>query len=524
MTKLNQSSNYYLWIPSTIHPQRFGLRASTTLHQALLKRILGAPMSFFDVTPIGRIVSRFSKDMYQVDNELSQFFQFFLFTTLSVVSTLGVISFSTPFFMAAIPPLGLAYYAILQRFRPVTREMKRLEAISRSPIYAGFSETLGGLSTIRAFGEAKSFNHKNSAKVDLNIQNFAIMRTSDRWLGLRLEFVGSLVAALAALFAVIGAQTDTLDASQAGVSLTLSFSVTTILTFTVRSMAELESGMNAVERLTYYSTSVDQEGKRKSDQPPAKSWPTNGEIVLKNLNMRYRKDTPLVIKNVSLTVQGGHRVGVVGRTGSGKSSLMMVLLRLVEPEFDGPDGPILIDGVDITKIGLLELRRKISIVPQNPVIFSGTVRSNLDPFNEYSDANIWDALDKCNLKNMVSEYNEKLQHPVSEYGENFSQGQRQLLCLARALLENCKVLMLDEATSSVDFETDELIQKTIRSEDTFGGCTVLTIAHRINTVIDSDRILVLDAGSVAEYDEPSVLLADHTSIFSSMASGREAPA
>jgi ABC-type multidrug transport system fused ATPase/permease subunit len=382
-------------------------------------------MSFFDQTPIGRIISRCSKDLSQVDNQLNQFISFFLTTTLAVVSTLAVISFSTPFFLGAIPPLAIIYYLVLQRFRPVTREMKRLEAISRSPIYAGFSETLGGLSTIRAFGEAKTFNDRNSAKVDLNINNWAIMRTADRWLGLRLEFIGSMVAALAALFAVLGAQSGTIDASQAGVSLTLSFSVTTMLTFTVRSMAELESGMNAVERLTYYGNNVEQEGPRTSKQPPPSSWPTKGEIVLKGLNMRYRKDTPLVIKNVSLTIKGGHRVGVVGRTGSGKSSLMMVLLRLVEPEFDGPDGPIFLDGVDITKIGLLELRRKISIVPQSPVIFSGTLRSNLDPFNQYSDASIWDALDKCNLKNMAAEYAEKLDHPVSEYGENFSQGQRQ---------------------------------------------------------------------------------------------------
>jgi ATP-binding cassette subfamily C (CFTR/MRP) protein 1 len=238
-----------------------------------------------------------------VDNEVGQFYQFFLGTTNNVLATLAIISYSTPLFLIAVVPLLYVYLRILQKFRPVTRTMKRLESISRSPIYAGFSQTLGGLSTIRAFGESKTFERRSAVDVDRNILNFYTMRSADRWLGIRLEFLGSVVAGLAAILAVYGSQAGTLDASQAGVSLSLGFSITTFLTFTVRSAAELESGMNAVERLAYYSNNVEQEAERKSDTPPPKEWPANGEIVIKDLSMRYRKNTPLVLKNVSLTIQ-----------------------------------------------------------------------------------------------------------------------------------------------------------------------------------------------------------------------------
>ena len=247
------------------------------------------------------------------------------------------------------------------------------------------------------------------------------------------------------------------------------------------------------------------------------SWPETGTIDLKNLKMRYRQETPLVLKGLDVAIKGGERVGVVGRTGSGKSSLLLTLLRLVEPtlteDSDSPySAPISIDGVDILRIGLRELRSRLGIIPQNPVLFSGTIRSNIDPFDEYSDEQIWSALEKCSLKASVEEMPGQLGATVSEYGSNLSSGMRQMLVLGRALLRQCRILLLDEATSSVDFETDKEIQRTLR--EAFPGCTILTIAHRINTIMDSDKILVMKDGLAAEFDSPQTLLKDETSIFS----------
>jgi ABC-type multidrug transport system fused ATPase/permease subunit len=292
--------------------------------------------------------------------------------------------------------------------------------------------------------------------------------------------------------------------------------VTSLLNSTVRTMTELEGAMNSVERLRFYSTQIAQEAAATSvGVLPKGEWPSAGAISIKQLKMRYRSDTPLVLKGLNLDIKAGERIGVVGRTGSGKSSLMLCLMRLVEAEREGGEGvpgPISVDGVDISRIGLRELRSSIAIVPQNPVIFSGTMRSNLDPFGMHPDHAIWDALDKCGLKETVEA--QGLDMAVAEFGENFSQGQRQLLCLARALLEKSKILLLDEATSSVDFQTDRLIQDTIRSS--FTNCTILTIAHRLATVVDNDRIVVLEQGEVAEADAPRVLLANSMSMLSKM--------
>merc|ERR1712232_1142680 len=302
--------------------------------------------------------------------------------------------------------------------------------------------------------------------------------------------------------------------------------------------------MNAAERILYYSEEIPQEApavtkalndnvKPTSDDskvlPPSTiavrsnggaedinaSWPENGQIVLKNLKMKYRPENPLVIKGLDVVIEGGMRVGVVGRTGSGKSSLLLTLLRIVEPYLDKDEdysaAPISIDGVDILRVGLTDLRSKIGIIPQDPILFSGTIRSNMDPFNQHTDEDIWYALQRCGMKDVVKESPELLEASVAEYGENWSQGQRQLLCLGRALLKKCKILLLDEATSSVDYETDQEIQRTLR--DAFANCTVLTIAHRVNTIMDSDAILVMKDGKVGEYAPTEELLADKTSMF-----------
>ena len=450
--------------------------------------------------------------------------------------------------------VAIIYLKVLNYFRDVSRETKRLDSISRSPVYAHFSESLGGLATIRAYYQSERFMKDFFAKVDTNTKAYVSIKAADRWLSLRLELLGSIVAGLAAVFAsnvavtsaASGLTTGSSFASLAGLSLTYAISVTGLMNWTVRSFANLEVAMNASERVLYYSEEIPQEAPSTSElledrvrsnpsdpspsdpsafaivaaggsaPRPSSSWPANGAITLNNLYMRYREETPIVLKGLNVNILAGEKVGIVGRTGSGKSSILMSLMRLVEPELSGElkdyQPPILIDGIDCLCIGLKDLRSKIGIVPQNPVMFEGTLRSNLDPFDEFSDDDIWDALEGCGMLSTVKEIGVGLMAEVTEYGENWSQGQRQLLCLGRALLRKCKILLLDEATSSLDFETDQEIQKTIRTA--FAGNTVLTIAHRINTILDSDKILVMDDGRAAEFSSPKALMQDPTSLFS----------
>lgn len=542
---------------------RFGVAASETLHRNLLDSILRAPTSFFDTTPLGRILSRFSKDLYAIDLELSDQLDFFLFSTLQVVISIGTIMFVTPLFGVVVVPLGVVYIRVLNYFRAVSRETKRLENISRSPVYAQFSETLGGLSTIRAYGLSTRFIREFEVKVDENTKANYNSKAADRWLSIRLELIGSVVAGTAGVFAtsvaisgsVSGSNSNSHFASLAGLSLTLAISLTSLLNWCVRTFAMLEAAMNACERVLHYSENIPQEAPWTSKElenwgaaamnsaaPPSSpslvalasnsgkaaafgsEWPGKGVIVLKNLRMRYRAETPLVLKGLNLTIAGGERIGVCGRTGSGKSSLLLTLLRLVEPTFaDGMENyeaPITIDGVDVLRIGLRELRSRIGIIPQNPVLFSGTIRGNIDIFEQYTDEQIWSALDECGLKKAVEEMPGDLNALVSEYGENLSAGMRQMLVLGRALLRQCRVLLLDEATSNVDFETDRAIQKTLR--ESFTGVTVITIAHRVNTILDSDKILVMKDGLVGEFGPPQELLADQTSLFSDIVHSAEA--
>jgi len=525
---------------------RFSVRASYVLHKNALDSVLRGPMSFFDTTPTGRILSRFSKDLYSIDLELSDSLDFLLFGSLSVVTSLVIIVVITPFFGLAILPLMVFYVKVLNYFREVSRETKRLESISRSPVFAHFSETLGGLGTIRSYGQTDRFINDFERKLDTNTLAYYNNKTADRWLSIRLELVGSVIAGLAAVFAVhvvisdaaSGTASSSNFASLAGLSVSTAIGITGLLNWVVRMFAQTEAAMTAAERMLFYTEEIPQEApsstseleqvtkcdgtfpakraiQAKGIEKPNSDWPSKGEITLNNLKMRYRPETPLVIKGLNLVVRGGERIGIVGRTGSGKSSLLLVLLRLVEPSLDDMedsyDPPISIDGVDILRIGLKELREKIGIIPQDPVLFSGTIRSNMDPFNKYDDKKIWHALERCGMKDTVEALPGGLYGNVAEYGDNLSQGQKQLLCLGRSLLRKCRVLLLDEATSSVDYETDATIQRTLRED--FIGCTILTIAHRVNTIMDSDKILVMDDGEVGEFGAPKELIADKTSLF-----------
>lgn len=493
------------------------LQAGKSLHEDLLQSVLHAPMSFFDTTPIGRIISRFSKDLYLIDTQLPMTISFFLFTSIFVLATIITIAVTTPPFLIAVPFLAWFYYRSLQRYRPIARDAKRLESISRSPVFAHFSETLGGLSTIRAFDMAGFFSTANISKLDNNLRSFVLIKSLERWIAVRLEFLGSTASILAAVLCVWSASQGHISAGLAGLSLSFSMGLTNLLNQTVRQAAELEGAMNSVERILHYGHKIEQEAPFTSSNPPEPSWPAQGAISIKNLSMRYRAETPLVLRDVSIEIPAGYRIGVVGRTGSGKSSMLLTLLRLVEPEgnfqYNDKPGPIWIDGVDSSKIGLHELRSKIGIVQQTPTIFSGTVRSNVDPFTQYSEAEIWEALAKCEMTAAVKNLG-GLDGDVSEYGENFSQGERQLLCLARVVLQKPKVLLLDECSSSVDHATDQAINNTIA--ESFPGTTIITIAHRAASIIAADRILVLSDGVLAEYDEPIKLLQREDSHFSSM--------
>ncbi|NWV02808.1 MRP2 protein, partial [Ptilonorhynchus violaceus] len=474
------------------------MRASRIMHQQLLSNILRAPMSFFDTTPIGRIVNRFAKDIFTVDETIPMSFRTWLTCFMGIVSTLLVITLATPFFALVIIPLGIFYYFVLRFYISTSRQLRRLDSVTRSPIYSHFGETVSGLSVIRAYGHQERFLKQNEITMDINQKSVYSWIISNRWLAIRLEFVGSLVVFFSALLAVISK--NTLAGGIVGLSVSSALNVTQTLNWLVRTSSELETNIVAVERVHEY-TKVKNETKADSlgDGEGRKAHQTKMESIC-----------AVFFSPVSSSKKLLPQVGVVGRTGAGKSSLTNCLFRVLE----AAGGKIIIDEVDIATIGLHDLRKNLTIIPQDPVLFTGTLRMNLDPFDQYSDEEVWKALELAHLKAYVQDLPEGLLHFVSEGGENLSVGQRQLVCLARALLRKAKILILDEATAAVDLETDHLIQTTIRSE--FADCTVLTIAHRLHTIMDSNRVMVLQAGQIVEFDSPEELLTKQ-GIFSAMA-------
>ncbi|XP_025906528.1 canalicular multispecific organic anion transporter 1 [Nothoprocta perdicaria] len=483
------------------------VQASRVMHQKLLSNILHVPMSFFDTTPTGRIVNRFAKDIFTIDETIPMSFRSWLSCFMGIISTLLMISLATPFFALIIIPLGIFYYFVLRFYVSTSRQLRRLDSVTRSPIYSHFGETVSGLSVIRAYGHQERFLQHNENTVDTNQKSVYSWIVSNRWLAVRLELVGSLVVFFSALLAVISK--GTLEGGIVGLSISSALNVTQTLNWLVRMSSELETNIVAVERIHEYTT-VKNEAPWVTEKRPPRGWPSKGEIQFIDYKVRYRPELELVLQGITCDIRSTEKVGVVGRTGAGKSSLTNCLFRVLE----AAGGKIVIDGLDISTIGLHDLRQNLTIIPQDPVLFSGTLRMNLDPFDQYSDEEVWKALELAHLKTYVQELPEKLLHRVSEGGENLSVGQRQLVCLARALLRKAKILILDEATAAVDLETDHLIQTTIRSE--FANCTVLTIAHRLHTIMDSSRVMVLQAGRIMEFDSPEELL-QREGIFSSMA-------
>uniref|UniRef100_A0A4W5QXV8 ABC-type glutathione-S-conjugate transporter n=1 Tax=Hucho hucho TaxID=62062 RepID=A0A4W5QXV8_9TELE len=416
--------------------------AARKLHYALLDNKFHTPQSFFDTTPIGRVINRFSKDIYVIDEALPSTVLMFLGTFFSSLSTMIVIVASTPIFAVVIAPLAFIYIFV---------QVLRDALISRNLHYPDVK-----------------------------------------------TFIGNCIVLFAALFAVIGK--NELNPGLVGLSVSYALMVTMSLNWMVRMTSDLESNIVAVERVKEYSESKTEAPWEVEDKKPSPDWPSQGKVEFLDYSVRYREGLDLVLKNLTLSVRGGEKIGIVGRTGAGKSSMTLCLFRLLE----AAGGEITIDGVKISEIGLHDLRSKLTIIPQEPVLFSGSLRMNLDPFDKYNDVEVWKALELSHLNKFVSNQPAKLELECSEGGENLSVGQRQLVCLARALLRKTRILILDEATAAIDLETDDLIQSTIRTE--FEDCTVFTIAHRLNTIMDYTRVLVLDKGQVAEFDTPTKLL------------------
>ncbi|XP_070940281.1 multidrug resistance-associated protein 1 isoform X2 [Macaca nemestrina] len=475
-----------------------GILASRCLHVDLLHSILRSPMSFFERTPSGNLVNRFSKELDTVDSMIPEVIKMFMGSLFNVIGACIVILLATPIAAIIIPPLGLIYFFVQRFYVASSRQLKRLESVSRSPVYSHFNETLLGVSVIRAFEEQERFIHQSDLKVDENQKAYYPSIVANRWLAVRLECVGNCIVLFAALFAVISRHS--LSAGLVGLSVSYSLQVTTYLNWLVRMSSEMETNIVAVERLKEYSETEKEAPWQIQETAPPSNWPQVGRVEFRNYCLRYREDLDFVLRHINVTISGGEKVGIVGRTGAGKSSLTLGLFRINE----SAEGEIIIDGINIARIGLHDLRFKITIIPQDPVLFSGSLRMNLDPFSQYSDEEVWTSLELAHLKGFVSALPDKLDHECAEGGENLSVGQRQLVCLARALLRKTKILVLDEATAAVDLETDDLIQSTIRTQ--FEDCTVLTIAHRLNTIMDYTRVIVLDKGEIQEYGAPSDLL------------------
>jgi ABC-type multidrug transport system fused ATPase/permease subunit len=565
------------------------LAASRRVHERLIHKITHAKFRFFDQTPLGQLMNRFSKDIESVDQEVAPVAIGVVHCLASIITIVILISVITPAFLIAGVFISILYFLIGRFYINSSRDLKRLESVHRSPLYQQFGETLSGMTTIRAYGDERRFIRENLAKINTQHRPFIYLWAANRWLAFRVDVVGALVAFFAGTFVVLSV--GRIDAGAAGLALTFTENV---LWF-VRLYSANEQNMNSVERVKEY-LDVDQEAPAQiPENKPASNWPSKGAVDFINYSTRYRPDFDLVLKDVTFKILPGEKVGVVGRTGAGKSSLALALFRALEAE----QGKILIDDVDVGLIGLQDLRESIVMVPQDPTLFSGTVRSNLDPFSIFTDEEIFTALREVHLISSISattsgtttpteqtaaqaieipnptsgavtadvnasysastvnpgsilaniEWSRgdstndtvvvmpsgrpatdaeiaatntlqtdnknpfrNLNSPVTESGSNLSQGQRQLLCLARALLKAPKVLLMDEATASIDYATDAKIQETIRLIKN----TTITIAHRLQTIIDYDKVLVLDKGQVIEYGDPYDLISKEGGSFRSM--------
>jgi ABC-type multidrug transport system fused ATPase/permease subunit len=552
----------------------FQTRLATNVHDVLAKNVLRAPTFFFDTVPMGRIINRFTKDISSIDNAVSFSLDMVINLVLMILSTAFIIAYSSRWLLLIWPPLLTIYAIVYIYYSRTVRGVKRLESTSRSPMLALLNESLGGLPSIRVYCLQDMLVHTHRRRVVHALLPGYNLRCAQRWLQSRADLIGMMVLFMMLLFGVLSKtkpEALNVDPAIAALAVSNALGITSMTSFMTRSLAELETEMNSTERVRQYSVAIPQEltmsyagsamGKQRvaavgeiqtqyeiiaAPPAPSAAWPRVPSVEFANFSLRYRPGLPLVLKDVSFKIEPKQKIGVVGRTGSGKSTMLLALFRMVERAA----GAIKIDGRDIATLKLKDLRKSITIIPQDPLLFTGTVRTNVDPFREHSDAEIWAVIDRLGLRDRLTTFiteghakaqadaatnakpQEKpaakgpnavpappaatgpavvemelqtgLEAAVEAKGGNFSVGQRQLLCMARALLKRSPILMLDEATASVDFETDAMIQRLIRQE--FKECTVITIAHRLATVIDADQIVVMEGGHLQEYGAPRELL------------------
>lgn len=480
--------------------------SSNKLHSKMFHSIIHAPISFFDTTPLGRIMNRFSKDQHSLDVHLSNDSLNAFLNILNIIGILCVITYVTPFFLFVVLPVGFFYYIWQSFYRECSREISRLKSITLSPIYNHVSGSANGITSIRAYNFQGLFMERNENNV--NVQGSVEFTSAllARWLALRLEFTACLVILFASIFAVVSGN---INPSLAGLSVTYSLSLTYIFNWFIKVITMLEQDLVCAERIIEYQN-INQEKPFHIEEEKPKNWPTKGRIEFRNVKMKYRDHLPFALNDISFEIKGGEKIGVVGRTGAGKSSIALTLFRI----FELTDGKIEIDHIDISKIGLHDLRKNLCLIPQDPIIFSTTIRQNLDPFDEFSDYQIWNALEKLKMKKFIETFPKQLNDHLLEDGSNLSVGQKQLICLCRGILKNAKIIVLDEATSNIDMEYDEIIQKAIH--DLFKQSTVITIAHRLNTILDYDKVMVVDKGKIVEYNSPKALSKDENSFFTKL--------
>ncbi|XP_068648270.1 ABC transporter C family member 8 [Aristolochia californica] len=487
----------------TLSAALLGLKASEAFFSSLMNSVFKAPMSFFDSTPVGRIFTRASSDLTVIDFDIPYALAFALTGAIEVVSTLGIMAAVTwQVLVVAIPILLLANY-VQGYYMASARALIRINGTTKAPVMSYAAETSLGVVSIRAFSAMDRFISNYLRLVDTDASLFFYTNAAMEWVLIRVEALQNLTVITSTLLLVL--LPNAVAPGLAGLSLTYALTLTSAQVFLTRFHCNLANSIISVERIKQYIHIPSEPPAIVDDKRPPSSWPSEGRIDLQELKVKYRSNAPLVLKGITCTFKAGKRVGVVGRTGSGKTTLISALFRLVEPV----SGRILVDSLDICSIGLKDLRMKLSIIPQEPALFRGSIRSNLDPLGLYSDQEIWKALEKCQLSTTVSALPHLLDSSVSDEGQNWSVGQRQLFCLGRVLLKRNKILVLDEATASIDSATDAILQRVIRKE--FSGCTVITVAHRVPTVTDSDMVMVLSYGKLIEYENPSKLMETNSS-------------
>ncbi|KAL9954317.1 hypothetical protein ACROYT_G041838 [Oculina patagonica] len=484
------------------------LNSSQHLHNSMMSAVLKAPVLFFDTNPVGRIINRFSRDIGIMDELMPDVFLEAVEIVLFCIGAVVLPSVLNPWIILPAIPLMVLFMWYGRYYLRTSRDLRRLEGVTRSPVLSHFSDTLDGLVTIRAYKNENAFLEELYRFQDGHNQSWFAILSTIRWLAIRVDMI-CVVFMTFVLFLAIATHSGS---GITALSLVYAFQLAVDTSqYGVRQCSEVENYMTSVERVITYTHIEQEPGYENLSQPP-ETWPENGQVTVKNLGLVYYQGGPEILKGVSFTIDAHEKIGIVGRTGAGKSSLVSALFRMPQPS-----GDVIIDDVIIRDINIQSSRRVMSVISQDPVLFTGSLRMNLDPFEEHEDKELWDALEEASLKTMVKKLPQGLSEEIKECGANFSVGERQLLCLARALLKKSKIIVMDEATANVDYRTDRLIQKTIRTK--FEHCTVITIAHRLNTIIDYDRVLVLENGQVVEYDKPENLLQNKGGQFSKLYHG-----